>query len=87
MSCPQSEDCTAPHRDRKYRVVHHSKLAANVSVRFNKRQDSHSVDHLVSEQLHRVGDDYIERLSSFQIDDQLQLGRLNYPVGRRTGRR
>ena len=24
MSCPQSEDCTVPHRDRKYRVVHHS---------------------------------------------------------------
>jgi hypothetical protein len=25
MCCPQSEDCTLPQRDRKYRVVHHSK--------------------------------------------------------------
>jgi hypothetical protein len=26
MCCPQSEDCTLPHRGRKYRVVHHSKF-------------------------------------------------------------
>src|ERR1700730_10896216 len=26
MCCSQSRDCTLPHRDGKYRVVHHSKL-------------------------------------------------------------
>src|ERR1700722_3526829 len=26
MCCPQSEGCSLPHRGRKYRVVHHSKI-------------------------------------------------------------
>ena len=31
ICCPQSEDCTLPHRGRKYRVVHHSKLGGQMS--------------------------------------------------------
>jgi hypothetical protein len=28
MCSPESEDCTLPHRDRKYRVVHRSKFGS-----------------------------------------------------------
>src|SRR5262245_7815241 len=32
ICCPQSEDCTLPHSDRKCRVVHHSKFGCLMTV-------------------------------------------------------
>ena len=42
--CPQNEDCTLPHGDRKYRVVHHSKFRS--WVKSGKAQNEHIMSTL-----------------------------------------
>ena len=42
--CPQNEDCTLPHGDRKYRVVHHSKFRG--WVKSGKAQNEHIMSTL-----------------------------------------
>src|SRR5262245_10888859 len=46
--CPQNEDCTLPHGDRKYRVVHHSKFGGQCRswVKSGKAQNEHIMSTL-----------------------------------------
>src|SRR5262245_28314131 len=51
-----------------------SRVSRCSSVRARKAE---LFDHLVGEQLHRVGDDQPQRLGGLEIDYQLELGRLH----------